>query len=149
MVASILISAALVLLTTALHLWFFAVVAHRRSPSLRVTHARFYMLMLGLFAVHVVDIALYALGFYVASDLFALGTLQGENSEGVLGHFYTSAVIYTTLGFGDVIPTGHLRCLTATEALNGLLFIAWSAAFIFATMGRFWDDAGRKETVDG
>lgn len=149
MAVSIFISAVLVLVTTALHLWFFAVVARRRSPHMRVTHARFYTLMLGLFAVHVADITLYAIGYYVASDLLALGILQGEGSEGFLGHFYTSAVIYTTLGFGDVIPTGHLRCLTATEALNGLLFIAWSAAFIFATMGRFWDDAGRKDPGGG
>lgn len=116
---------------------------------MRVTHARFYGLMLGLFIIHLVDISLYAFGFYVASDLLALGSLEGDASEGILGHFYTSAVIYTTLGFGDVIPTGHLRCLTATEALNGLLFIAWSAAFIFATMGRFWEDNGRKEGSSG
>ena len=116
---------------------------------MRVTHARFYGLMLGLFVIHLVDISLYAIGFYVASDLLDLGSLEGEGSKGVLGHFYTSAVIYTTLGFGDVIPKGHLRCLTATEALNGLLFIAWSAAFIFATMVRFWDDSGRKEGPGG
>ena len=92
--------------------------------------------MLGIFGVHLIDIGLYACAYYLASDVFAIGALEGSPSEGALGHFYASAVIYTTLGFGDVLPQGHMRCLVATEALNGLLFIAWSAAFMFATMGR-------------
>ena len=149
MTAVVGLSIAMVMLTTALHLAYFSVVARRRSPDMRLGHVRFYLLMLGLFAVHVMDIALYAIGLYFASDILGLGELRGEGSEGVLGHFYTSAVIYTTLGFGDVIPTGHLRCFTATEGLNGLLFIAWSAAFIFATMGRFWDELGDKEADNG
>ncbi|MBX3323899.1 MAG: hypothetical protein KF757_13015 [Phycisphaeraceae bacterium] len=149
MTAIVLISAALVLLTTALHLAYFSVVARRRSPHMRLGHLRFYALMIGLFAIHVMDIALYAVGFYIASDVLGLGDLRGEGAAGALGHFYTSAVIYTTLGFGDVLPSDHLRCLTATEALNGLLFIAWSTAFIFATMSRFWADHGNKESSDG
>lgn len=116
---------------------------------MHVGHLRFYLLTLGLFAVHVVDITLYAFGFHLASSVLGLGELRGEGADGPLGHFYTSAVIYTTLGFGDVIPTGHLRCLTATAALNGLLFIAWSAAFIFANMARFWADHSHQESDDG
>lgn len=149
MTSVIVISVVLVLLTTAIHLAFFSVVARRRSPHVHIGHARFYGIMLGLFVVHVIDVALYAGGFYLASDVLGIGELQGEGAEGVLGHFYTSAVIYTTLGFGDVLPSVHLRCLTATEALNGLLFIAWSAAFIFATMGRFWTDHSPREDTDG
>ena len=152
MITAVIISIVLVLLTTALHLayfGYFSVVAQQHSPHVHIGHVRFYLLMLGLFAVHVIDIALYAVGFYIASDVLGLGELQGEGAAGALGHFYTSAVIYTTLGFGDVIPSGHLRTLTATEALNGLLFIAWSAAYIFATMSRFWADACHEENSDG
>ena len=32
---------------------------------------------------------------------------------------YYSFITYTTLGFGDVIPTGTLRFLTSLESLTG------------------------------
>lgn len=133
---TIAMSIALVLLTTGIHLVFFSTIARAGNPRAQISDLRFYYLMLGIFGVHLIDIALYAFAYYLASDVFGIGALEGSPSEGALGHFYASAVIYTTLGFGDVLPQGHIRCLVATESLNGLLFIAWSASFMFAAMGR-------------
>lgn len=138
MTLAIIMSVVLVLATTAIHLLFFATVARHLTPRSRVFDLRSYCLMIGLFALHLMDIALYAAAFFVGSDVLDLGTLEGPRAAGGLGHFYASAVIYTTLGFGDVLPNEHLRCLAATEALNGLLFIAWSASYMFAVMGRAW-----------
>ena len=133
---TIAMSIVLVLLTTGIHLIFFSTVARAGNPRARISDLRFYYLMLGIFAIHLIDIAMYAFAYFLASDVLGMGTLEGTQSEGALGKFYASAVIYTTLGYGDVLPEGHLRCLVATEALNGLLFIAWSASFMFAAMGR-------------
>lgn len=144
MFAIIFLSVALVLLTTLVHLAFFSLLTRNHAPKTPLSHGHFYILMIALFAVHVVDIALYAAGYYLASDVLALGALEGDRAGGVMGHFYASAVIYTTLGFGDVLPSDHLRCMTAVEALNGLLFIAWSASFMFASMGRLHVDLGRQ-----
>jgi hypothetical protein len=52
---------------------------------------------------------------------------------------YFSAETYTSLGFGDVTPSGHMRLLIGLEALNGLLLIAWSASFAYLSMERFWN----------
>ncbi len=149
MTAAILISVTLVLLTTGIRLTFFMVAARYTLDADRFTWHRFFCLMLGIYASHLLDIVLYALAYYFAWHALGIGAIDGPRSEGPLGHFYTSAVIYTTIGFGDVLPTQHLRFIASTEGLSGLLYIAWSASFIFAAMGRFWDDAGRKEPGDG
>jgi len=138
MVAAILISIVLVLLTLCLHQASFVWLARSIPIGARSTHPGLYLLMLGVFAVHVVEILIYALGFYVAVNIFELGSFEGARAGGVLGQFYASAVFYTSLGFGDVLPNGHLRFIVSIEALNGLLLIAWSAAFIFAVMGKSW-----------
>jgi len=146
---AIAMSIALVLLTTGVHLVFFSMIVRSGNPRARISDLRFYYLMLGIFAIHLVDIGLYATAFYLASDVLGIGALEGPQSEGVLGHFYASAVIYTTLGFGDVLPNGHIRCLAATEALNGLLFIAWSASFMFAAMGRVLNEQATRVAETG
>ena len=59
-------------------------------------------------------------------------------------YFYYSAVLYTTLGFGDIIPLGPAKILTGIESLIGLGFITWSASFTFLEMQRYWRDEYRK-----
>ena len=51
---------------------------------------------------------------------------------------YFSAETFTSLGFGDIVPTGSLRLLAGFEALNGLLLIGWSASYIYISMERYW-----------
>lgn len=51
---------------------------------------------------------------------------------------YFSAITYTTVGFGDFVPTGPVRFLAGTEALTGFLLITWSASFTFLEMRRYW-----------
>lgn len=53
---------------------------------------------------------------------------------------YYSAMVYTTVGFGDLIPAGPIRMMTGTEALAGLALITWSASFTYLQMQRVWRD---------
>lgn len=150
MVMIILIGLILVLVTFSIHQATFAFLARSIPMGSRASQAGLYFMMLGIFAVHLVEILLYALGFYIAAEFFGLGILEGERAVGFLGHFYASAVFYTSLGLGDVLPNDHLRFLASIEALNGLLLIAWSASFLFATIGRFWHClAGANFTATG
>ena len=57
---------------------------------------------------------------------------------GFLDSVYFSAVCYTTLGLGDIVPSGAIRFLVGTEALTGFVLITWSASFTFVEMQRFW-----------
>ena len=92
-----------------------------------------------LFATHMAEIALYACAYALAEHVFSVGAFAGEPIAAPLDYLYFSAITYTSLGIGDIFPTGHLRFLTGVEALNGLLLIAWSASFLFALMTRLWD----------
>ena len=49
-------------------------------------------------------------------------------------------MVYTTVGFGDLVPTDEMRVLTSAEALAGLALITWSASFTYLQMQRLWRD---------
>ena len=53
---------------------------------------------------------------------------------------YFSFTVFTTLGFGDIRPTGPVRFLAGLESLTGLLLIAWTASFLYYEIKRFWDE---------
>jgi len=137
MATIMILSTFLVLLTLYLHQATFRFLAKCVPSTACHSPSRIYLLMLGIFVVHLVEILLYACGLYIASSIFNVGFLEGEQAAGALGHFYASAVFYTSLGLGDVLPIGHLRFMAGVEALNGLLLIAWSASFLFAATGHF------------
>ncbi|ASJ05210.1 hypothetical protein A3L01_07435 [Thermococcus barossii] len=54
--------------------------------------------------------------------------------KGVLDILYYSMVTFTTLGYGDMHPTGWLKALSALEALTGAVFMA----LIVAVIARKW-----------
>ena len=70
--------------------------------------------------------------------MLSIGSFSGVHSGSALDFFYISIVSYTSLGIGDIIPTGHTRLLVGLEALNGLLLITWSASFLYMVMERQW-----------
>ena len=57
---------------------------------------------------------------------------------------YFSASTYTSLGYGDIVPLGNAGLLAGSEALTGLVLIAWTASFTYFEMRAFWDDGARR-----
>lgn len=51
------------------------------------------------------------------------GGLSDKTAADVVNYFYFSAVTITTLGYGDLNPTGHIggELVAAAEAINGLI----------------------------
>ena len=49
---------------------------------------------------------------------------------------YFAFVNYTTLGYGDVLPTQDWRLLGPITAMNGVLLFGWSTAIIFEVLRR-------------
>ena len=90
--------------------------------------------MVSLFLTHLVEIVLFALLYMVFNDLDGFGSLS--KVELFSDFFYYSAVCYTTLGFGDIVPEGYLRLITGLEALLRLILITWSATFSYLLMSR-------------
>ncbi|KKM83118.1 hypothetical protein LCGC14_1312620 [marine sediment metagenome] len=139
MLVSIAISVALFVATAYLHLVSLRFCSGHMSSIPMRPHTRVLSIVSLLFLTHLLQIGLFAGGFWIAGDLFQIGGFEGAAMAHPLDYLYFSAVIYTSLGIGDIVPTGHLRFLVGVEALNGLLLIAWSASFLFATMNRLWD----------
>lgn len=95
-----------------------------------------------LVALHLAEIGLYALGYAAGVRLLDLGILRGAAPASGLDYFYFAAETYSTLGYGDVVPTETLRLLASVEPLNGLLLLAWSGSFLFRLVGEH--EAARK-----
>ena len=49
---------------------------------------------------------------------------------------YFSAVTYTTVGYGDLVPPAEWRLLAGMEGLTGILMCGWSTGYFFAVVSR-------------
>ena len=112
---------------------------NRLLPHIGHRHRRrIFILILFILVAHVAEIWLFTFGYYYLIEVMSLGGLAGLASAGLSEYAYFSAMVYTTVGFGDLIPVGLIRLLTGMEALTGLVMITWSASFTFLEMQRYW-----------
>ncbi len=96
------------------------------------------VVIVGAFTAHMLEIMLYAGAFFTLEHVVPVGELGGAAEDTAMNYLYYSTVMYTSLGLGDVVPTGHLRLISGVEALNGLVLIGWSTSFTFLAMRRYW-----------
>lgn len=138
----------LLLLSTAIHYEVLRALSFG-LPSMRMpARAKLILVILGTFCAHAAEILLYALVIYVLVRYLHLGTLGQAHQFSFSAAVYFSAETYTSLGYGDVVPSGDLRLLAGVEALNGLLLIGWSASYTYIAMERFWSGDLQKEEPD-
>lgn len=95
----------------------------------------------GALVAHVVEIWMFAVGYYYMYHAPMFGTLEGNFGGAMLDCVYFSFTTYTSLGLGDVAPLGDLRFTVGLEALTGLVLITWTASFLFLKMQRYWSEA--------
>ncbi len=135
---TVVIGISLVLLTVILHHEALRMLSHHLLPR-KITSHRWHVtqIVLVLMLAHVVEIMLYAMGMFLASEYWLLGNLAGEDIE-IATYVYFSFACYTSLGVGDIVPLGGLRLLSGFEALNGLMLIGWSASFLVIEMRERW-----------
>ncbi|MGM0774858.1 MAG: ion channel [Pseudomonadota bacterium] len=94
--------------------------------------------MFALLIAHVVEIWLFGLAFWYLLNQDGLGAINGYENLSLLDCVYFSAANYTTVGWGDLAASGHVRFLAGTEALVGFMMITWSASFSYLVMARAW-----------
>lgn len=108
----------------------------------RRPRGRILRLVLSLVVLHIAEIFLLGLGFWYLSHVEGAGQILsqiGTEHPSALGDYlYFAAAAYTTVGFGDLIPVGHIRLFTGVVALVGLILITWSASYTFLEMQRYW-----------
>ena len=95
----------------------------------------------GALVAHVVEIWMFAVGYYFMYHSPMFGTLEGNFDGAMQDCVYFSFTTYTSLGLGDIEPLGALRFTVGLEALTGLVLITWTASFLFLKMQRYWSEA--------
>lgn len=105
------------------------------KPRFRVLFGVF-----GALFAHIVEVWLFAFAYYFTIRSGYFGTLKGNFNNSLMDCSYFSFTSYTSLGVGDIEPTGDIRFLAGLESLAGLVLIAWTASFVFLEMQKLWKD---------
>lgn len=100
---------------------------------------RVVLAVFGAMFAHIVEIWLFALGYFYLLKVRAYGSFQGNFDNSLLDCGYFSFTTYTSLGFGDIEPLGYIRFLAGLESLIGLVLIGWTASFLYIEMQKFWE----------
>ena len=134
-------TATAVIFCVALHYEGLRLLSDRLPMPQRNQRRQVVLLILCLLLLHIVEIWIFGGAYYLLLEYGAAGALIGDTQLGLLDCVYYSASVFTTLGFGDIVPVGPIRFVTGTEALCGLTFITWSASFTFLEMLKIWNYA--------
>jgi Ion channel len=119
----------------ALHLLSIMQRTERRWYSNRL---RASLLVLGCLVAHGIEVVIFGFGYRFLDAITEGADLFGTAPNGFNCTYY-SVVVYTSIGFGDVVPVSRaMRIMTAAEGLTGAILIAWTASFMFFHMQRFW-----------
>ncbi len=134
MIANLAMATLMVALTVTIH--FFGLVLLLRALRWRGNRFKAHksivgqgalvlFVVFGIFAIHTMQIWLYAAAFLVLGALPDLETA-----------LYFSTVTFASLGYGDILLGPDWRLFGAIEAANGLILFAWSTAFLISVMTR-------------
>ncbi|MGJ8619856.1 MAG: ion channel [Methylophilaceae bacterium] len=108
-------------------------------PKMQIKHRfRIVFGVLGALLAHIVEVWMFAVAFYYMHHHEGWGALIGKFDGSIMDCVYFSFTVFSTVGFGDIEPTGNLRFLTGIESLTGLVLITWSASFLYFEMQRHW-----------
>ncbi len=94
--------------------------------------------IIGVLVMHAMEIGFFACGYAAILEVPGGGAIGGMPHPAFLDLMYFSAITYTTVGYGDLVPMGSLRFLAAVESLAGFVLVSWSASFTYLVMERFW-----------
>lgn len=115
--------------------WFHFAVLSRTVPPVidsNMSRAAQHTSLVALIGtLHAFEAFIYALVFRWSQSLGLGGFKPGEPLS-LMDVYYFSLVNYTTLGLGDIYPSGHLRFLAGMESLGGFLLLSCSASYLFS-----------------
>lgn len=133
-----LIACLLVFTCVVVHLLAFRLMASLLMERKHLKSAHVAIMIMGSIIAHLIEIVIFQIAYIILILSDGFGHIQGADDMDAADAFYFSAVTYTSLGFGDLVPVGHLRVLATVETLTGLILIAWTASFVLIVMQRFW-----------
>lgn len=136
------LTATVVVIVVAIHYETLRMVSFLVERIKRPLRFRIGFALLGALVGHTLEIVVFAFAYYFVIVVIGSGELVAADgpyapNSGDFGYF--SFVVYTSLGFGDLVPKGLVRILVSGEVLTGLVLIAWTASFLYLLMQRYWE----------
>jgi hypothetical protein len=89
-----------------------------------------------LIAVMIPTVSVFMMTHALEVAVWAFAYWMTEAAPAAANLFYFAFVNYTTLGYGDVIPSPQWLLLGPITAMNGILLFGWSTAVIFEVLRR-------------
>lgn len=136
--STILLTATLVSVNVLFHYEGLRILSHALSSMTFSSRTHMLTIILGVFLIHMLEIGFYAMGYWFAVAALNIGSFTGLTAMTARDLFYFSAVTYTTLGYGDILPIGDLRLFVSIESLNGVLLLGWTTSYTFVAMQQYW-----------
>lgn len=133
-----LIGVALILITVAVHYEALRLMGRATARRNILPRLKVLLVILGCLLAHLVEIAIYAVAYGLVLRAPIFGSIEGLFTGTPSDLLYFAMTSYTTLGIGEVYPTGPLRLIVGMTSLNGFLLITWSASFTYLIMQRYW-----------
>ena len=141
MLAVFLINSLIIALAVLIHYEFLFRIS-TAIPKMKIKHRfRIVVGVFGALVAHSIEIWIFSIAYYLLPRVQEWGYLKGNFDGSLMDCVYFSYTTFTTLGFGDIEPHGHIRHLVGLESLTGLLLITWTASFLYYEMQRYWDRA--------
>lgn len=131
-------TAVAVILSVVAHYEGLRLMSDKIKPHISQKRPTIVLMILWLMLLHIIEIWIFGFTYYSLLNAGDFGHFEGVPIEGFLDCVYFSATVFTTLGFGDIVPFGPIRFITGTEAVAGLTLITWSASYTFLQMTKIW-----------
>jgi ion channel len=109
-------------------------VATKRSSRGRMTKKSHASLLLIAVMVPTVSVLMVTHAIEVIVWSVAYSLVDAAPAEPFSDLVYFAFVNYTTLGYGDIVPTIRWRLIGPMTAMNGVLLFGWSTAVIFEVL---------------
>ena len=136
---AIIISIALVLITTAIFYEILCIVLKVVAKRNLRTRPLMFFLVVAIFSAHTIAVWIYGFVYWELVHSFGFEPLSGIAHDNFFGYIYFSAATYSSLGIGDVFPHGAMQFITGVQVLNGLMLIGWSVMFTYFAVQKLWD----------
>ncbi|MGO4525919.1 ion channel [Microvirga sp. 2MCAF35] len=137
-IATIALTFTPLMLTVVVHYEALSGLSKVLQKSTIQSHPKVLVVVFGVITAHFVEIAIYALAYWIADTGLNIGDFGGNRAVNFADYLFFSAETFSTLGIGDIFPLGMMRLIASLESLNGIVLIGWSTSFTYLSMSRYW-----------